>query len=312
MSDPIILPSGASLGIVAFLLSLLPAGFFLWVWYLRNRDRTLSAPTIAIAFVIGMILVGPAYVLEQQAHSLWAIMSPGTEHYYGGSALPIISVADLVFPALGTFLIIATVEEGLRYVVMRIWIARSRAVDQVFDGLLIGVAVGLGFSTLENALYFNELLGSQQFDTLVFVFFLRFIVSTLAHISFAGIMGTLIARGVFDIFRPRAYFLSAFFIPWFLHGLFNHLLGTGYGLYAVLLLLPPLYTLILWTMRREFYIVHRENGKLLESPRVPENPETQALARAVQHKDSPWNVNAPWLNQNKSYRMIINAIQAKR
>ena len=311
MSGPLSLPVGASLGIVAFLLSLLPAGFFLWVWYLRNRDRSLSAPAVATAFGIGMALVVPAYYLEKLAHGLWKIISPGTEHYYSGNVLPIISVTDILLPALATFLIVATVEEGLRYGVMRFWMKRSLTIDQVFDGLLIGVAIGLGFSTLENALYFKNLLGDQQFDTLVFVFFLRFIVSTLAHISFAGIMGTLIAQGTFHVFRPSSYFVPAFFIPWFLHGLFNHLLGTGYGLYAIIILLPALSTLILWTMKREFYIIHRENGKFLASPHTPEDPSLRALERAVQTKDSPWNVNAPWLNQTRKYRTIVNAIQSK-
>lgn len=311
MSDPIILPLGVSIGIVAFLLSLLPAGFFLWIWYLRNRDRSLPASTMTQAFVLGMVLVWPAFLLEQKAHELWQIVSPATERYYGGNILPIIMLQDVLLPALATFFIVALIEEGLRYGAMRYWMKRSKTIDQVFDGLLIGVAVGLGFATLENALYFNNLLGEQQFDTLVFVFFLRFIISTLAHISFAGIMGTLIARGVFHMFRPKDYLLPAFLIPWFLHGLFDLMLGTGFGLYAVILLLPALLTLVLWTTKREFYIVHRKDGKFLATSHLPPDPSMRALEAAVKTEDSPWNIHAPWLNQNKSFRTILNAIKSK-
>jgi PrsW family intramembrane metalloprotease len=194
---------------------------------------------------------------------------------------------------------------------MRFWIRRSKTIDQVFDGLLIGVAVGLGFATLENTLYFTNLLGEQQFDTLVFVFFLRFIISTLAHISFAGIMGTLLARGTFHMFRPRQYLLPAFLIPWFLHGLFDLMLGTGFGLYAVVILLPALLTLVLWTTKREFYIVHTSGGKFLATSHIPEDPSMRALEAATKTENSPWNKYAPWLNQNKSYRAIINAMKSK-
>lgn len=312
MSDPIVLPLGVSVGIVAFLLSLLPAGFFLWIWYLRNRDRSLPASTITQAFLLGMFLVWPAFLLEQKGHELWQLVSPATERYYSGNVLPIIHLQDLLLPAIATFLIVALIEEGLRYLAMRYWMKRSRTIDQVFDGLLIGVAIGLGFATLENTIYFQGLLGEQQLDTLVFVFFLRFIISTLAHISFAGIMGTLIAQGVFHMFRPRDYLLPAFLIPWFLHGLFDLMLGTGFGLYAVILLLPALLTLVLWTTKREFYIVHRSEGKFLVDSHMPEDPSMQALKAAVKTEDSPWNIHAPYLNQNKAYRSILNAIKSNK
>ncbi len=310
MSDPLILPFGVSIAIVAFLLSLLPAGFFLWVWYLRNNNRSLPAGTIAMAFGLGMFIVWPAYLLEQKAHQLWQIVSPATERYYGGNILPIIHVQDLLLPAIATFLIIALIEEGLRYGALRYWIRRSKKVDQVFDGLLLGVAVGLGFATLENTLYFTSLLGEQQFDTLVFVFFLRFLISTLAHISFAGIMGALLTRGFFHMFRANDYLIPAFVIPWFLHGLFDLMLGTGFGLYAVLLLFPALLTLVVWTTKREFYIVHRSNGAFLETSHMPKDSSMRTLETVTRTKNSPWNKYAPWLDTNKSYRTIFNALKS--
>jgi RsiW-degrading membrane proteinase PrsW (M82 family) len=304
MGDPIVLPVGVSIAIVAFLLSLLPAGFFLWLWYLRSKTRSVPATTIAMAFGIGLILVEPAYFLESKADQIWSILSPATEHYYSGAILPLLSVLDIGLPALATFFIVAPIEEGLRYVAMRLWMRRSKKINQVFDGLLIGVAVGLGFSTLENTLYFHDLLNSGQYDTLVFVFFLRFIISTLAHVCFAGIMGTLIAQGTFEIFRSNKFFIPAFIIPWFLHGLFDLLLGIGYGFYAICILIAALFVLISWTMKREFSIIHRQDGAFLETPHAPENPDIVMIEKALGIKDSPWNINAPWLNQSKSARTI--------
>jgi len=308
MGDPIVLPVGVSIAIVAFLLSLLPAGFFLWMWYLRNQTRSVPASTIAMAFMIGLVLVWPAFWLEKKADQLWQILSPSTEHYYGGAILPLLSVVDVAMPAFATFFIIAPIEEGLRYLAMRIWMRRSKKINQVFDGLLIGVGVGLGFSTLENTLYFHDLLNSQQYDTLVFIFFLRFIISTVAHICFGGLMGALIAQGTFQIFRSNKFFISAFFIPWFLHAMFDLLLGIGYGFYAICILIAVLLVLISWTMKREFMIIHRQDGKFLENPHVPESPDEAMIRRALKIVDSPWNINAPWLNQNKSARTIHSAM----
>ncbi len=312
VNAPIFLPVGVSIGIVAFLLSLLPAVFFLWMWYLRNRDRSLPALSIALAFAVGAILVLPAFWLERGADSLWKIASPQTEHYYAGTSLPLLHIQDILFPALATFLIVALVEEGLRYVAMRIWMRRSRTIDQVFDGLLIGVAIGLGFSTFENTLYFKDLLHGQDYDTLVFVFFLRFLISTLAHISFSGIMGVLIAQGTFHMFRSRSYMVLAFFVPWLLHGLFDLLLGVGHGLYAVLVLIPALLTLVSWTFNRQLFIIHKKDGKFLAQEKTPESPMMNALGRALKVEGSPWNIHASYLNENKSYRAIFNAMGSKR
>lgn len=312
MSGPIALPQDVSIGIVAFLLSLLPALFFLWVWYLRNRDRSLPATSIGLAFGLGALLVIPAFLLEQGAHSIWNIVSPNTEHYYTGATLPLLHIKDILLPAFGTFVIVALFEEGLRYIGMRIWMRRSGTIDQVFDGLLIGVAVGLGFATLENTLYFKDLLGDQYYDTLVFVFFLRFLVSTLAHISFSGIMGVLIAKGTFYVFQSRSYMVLAFFVPWFLHGMFDLLLGVGHGMYAILILIPALLTLVSWTFNRQFFIIHRNNGTFLAVGKIPESPMVRMLEKALAQEHSPWNVNAPWLSQNQSYRAMFNAMGQKR
>lgn len=309
MAEVITLPPGVALGIIAFLLSLLPAGFFIWLWYLRHRDRSIKSSAIGLAFLTGMALVIPSFRLEDLAHRAWQTFWPQTSHYFAGAVLPITSWSDILLPALGTFAIVAALEEGLRYGVMRVWLRRSRTINQVFDGLLIGLAIGLGFATLENTIYFLDQFRQSTYDTLVFVFFLRFLISTLAHISFAGLMGTLVAQGVFSIFSPRGYYLSAFFVPWFLHGLYDLLLGIGHGIYAVLLLVPPLLVLVYWMQRREFFIIHRKDGKLLAAAEASQTNEMKAVQKVLRTEDSPWNKGAPWLSQSKSFRRLTDILQ---
>ncbi len=299
MIGPLTLPLEVALAIIAFLLSLLPAGLFIWLWYLRRHDRPVPITTVGLAFILGLALVWPAFRMEEFASTAWFWVSPGTAHNFVGAALPLQTMRDVLLPALGTFLIVATVEEGLRYILLWLWLKYSKTVDQVFDGLVVGVAVGLGFATLENTLYFLDLISQGSFDTLVFVFFLRFLISTLAHICFGGLMGALLARGMFELFRPGRYLLAGFAIPWLLHGMYDLLLGIDYAVYAVLLLFPALVVLISWTARRDFFIIARQGGRLLVQERAPITRQARVMQQLFRRFESPWNKNAPWLRERR-------------
>jgi RsiW-degrading membrane proteinase PrsW (M82 family) len=308
MNEAIVLPPGTAFGVIAFLLSLLPAGLFLWLWYLRRHDRPVPVGVMSLAFIGGGALVWPAFKLEDLGHQLWQIVSPATAYYFQGAVLPLESPLDILLPAIGTFIIVATVEEGLRYLLLWPWIRFSRHVDQVFDGLVLGVAAGLGFATIENSLYFWSLFQAGNFDTVVFVFFLRFLISTLAHLSFGGLMGALLARGVFHVYRPGPFYLKAFFITWFLHGLYDLLLGVEQSFYAVIMLLPAIAFLFAWTRRRDFYTIQRKAGKLLLVEEAPQSKQAKVLQRFWKRFDSPWNVNAPWMRERRSYQTLLDNV----
>ncbi len=308
MNGQITLPSGVSFGIIAFLLSLLPAGLFIWMWYLRRHDRPVPVGIVFLSFVGGMFLVWPAFQLEKWASNVWYGWSPSTAHFFVGAILPLQSIKDIVLPALGTFLIVALVEEGLRYGLLFVWARRSKTIDQVFDGLVLGIALGLGFATIENTLYFVDLFATGNFDALVFVFFLRFIVSTLAHIGFGGIMGTLLAKAMFALYNRWQLYMVAFLLPWFLHGLYDFLLGVNQTVYAVLILLPVLMVLVTWVNRRDFFVVERKEGRVLAQPFVPETYQAKVVKKLFNQLESPWNVNAPWLRERRKRYSILRKI----
>jgi protease PrsW len=295
MNEIIVLPPGVSIAILAFLLSLLPAGLFLWIWYLRHHDRSVPASVVTKGLILGTLLVGPAFVLELQAPILWEWLSPGTAHYFDSAVLPIETFGDLFWPAVGTFGIVALIEEGLRFMSLAWWFRKSAFVDQVFDGLVIGLAAGLGFATLENTLYFFQLFWQGNFDTLVFVFFLRFLVSTLAHISFGGIMGVLLAKGYFSVYHRRRYLSQAFLVPWLLHGAYDWLLGVNQTVYAVLMLAVPLAVLITWSNRREFFAVNREGSQNLITQKPPHEYEDVQIRKTKWQAGDVWNRDAQWL-----------------
>ena len=309
MIGPISLPPEVAFAIIAFLLSLLPAGLFIWLWYLRRHDRPVPLVTVTQAFLIGLALVWPAFRLEEWASVMWYRISPETAHNFVGAILPLQGLFDVLLPALGTFLIVASVEEGLRYGVLYTWLRRGRHIDQVFDGLVVGIALGIGFATLENTLYFLDLISQGSFDTLVFVFFLRFLISTLAHISFGGLMGALVARGVFHLFRPGRYLLAGFLVPWFIHGLYDLLLGIDQAVYAVLLLLPLLMVLVSWMGRRDFFAISRRGGHVLVQQQAPTTQQARVTQRFFKQFESPWNKYAPWLRERRARYTFLRDLE---
>lgn len=311
MVEGALLPPGVAYAVIAFLLSLLPAGLFIWLWYLRRNDRPVPVETVALAFIAGLLLVIPAFWLEGWASEAWYAYSPNTAHYFAGSVFPLQTMRDVALPAVATFLVVATVEEGLRYLLLAWWIKRSKVIDQVFDGLVIGIAAGLGFATLENTMYFLGLFEQGNVDTLVFVFFLRFLISTLAHISFGGLMGAMLAQAVFQIYwvSKRNLYIAAFVIPWFIHGLYDLLLGLNQTAYAVLMLLPPLFVLISWAGRKEFFAIARQDGKILLQQKAPDTKASLVLRKIFKELDTPWNKYAPWLREKKKRYMLIRDLE---
>lgn len=308
MDEIIALPPGVAFGIIAFLLSLLPAGLFIWLWYLRRTDRPVKASAVAWAFLGGLGLVVVAFQLEQYAARLWEAVSPATSHYFNGPVLPLQRVLDIALPAAATFLVVAVVEEGLRYLFLRLWFRYSHTVDQVFDGLVLGVAAGLGFATLENTLYFLNLFQQGSVNTLVFVFFLRFMISTLAHITFGGLMGGLLTQGLFSMYHQRRYVAQAFWLPWFGHGLFDLLLGLNLSLYALILLLIPLTVIVLWSSRRDFLVISKKQGQLLVFEEAPETRQSRLLSQFLRQFESPWNKYAPWLHVRRRQGKLVQEL----
>jgi len=309
MVEPVVLPAGVAVSSIAFLLSLLPAGLFLWLWYLRRIDRPVPTSAVVQAFVFGGLIVGVAAYLERWLGGVWKILSPATAHYVNGPILPLQGPLDILLPAVGTFFIVAAVEEGLRWAVLGVWLRRSSAVDQVFDGLVLGIAVGLGFATVENTIYFFGLLQNGHFNTLLFVFFLRFLISTLAHLSFAGVMGTLLARSMLSMYRSRTYLLQAFFIPWIGHGLFDLLLSLNFSLYAILTLVPFLSVLAWWAARRDFFIVSRRDGRPLVFEEHAETKRSTRLKQFLRQFESPWNKDAPWMAERSSRGQLLRDME---
>lgn len=137
---------------------------------------------------------------------------------FGGLAvIPILVVQSILvaaldlppdFEAIGTvgqallmsFIVAALAEESFKFLVLRGYSARHDAFDEPFDGIVYGVAAGMGFAVVENVLYvFQGWMGGGLTGGFVTAI-MRAITAVPGHAACGVIMGTCIGIGRF---KPR-------------------------------------------------------------------------------------------------------------
>ncbi|MCA9364043.1 PrsW family intramembrane metalloprotease [Candidatus Kaiserbacteria bacterium] len=189
---------------IAFLFGLIPALFWLWFWLREDRQHPEPKRLIISAFIAGMLVVPVALPLQKYA----------LDTFYGNT---------IVF-------VWVIIEEVLKYSAALIVVLWNRAVDEPIDTIIYMIAIALGFSALENALFvFNPLVSGAYTDSLLTGNF-RFLGATLLHILASGTVGVAMALSFYK--RSRVKILSAtvgLFIAIVLHALFNFSIMEAHG-----------------------------------------------------------------------------------
>jgi len=197
----------------------------LWLWYFYRLDRYEPEPLRLIfkVFIVGIMLVIPAGLLEQ---------------YWRPQLLAAIHDGNWVNYLILAFLVVALIEEGLKFGFLWWLIGRNPELDEPVDGIIYGITLGLGFASLENFLW-ASLYGFQ-------VAVLRAAITTLAHASFTGWSGYYLARHKLERIGNLSLIGSGFLIAWSGHGLYDFLLflrNSLTSLFAFLLVAGLLFQL---------------------------------------------------------------------
>ncbi|MFB6170998.1 MAG: PrsW family intramembrane metalloprotease [Haloarculaceae archaeon] len=119
------------------LLSAIPA--FLLAGYVYVADVTESEPLglLVATFLLGVLFAGFAGVVNS---------------YFGPNLRALGLVGFVVF----FYLVVAPVEETVKWLAVRLYAFRSESFNAVVDGAVYGAMAGLGFATIENALYISQ------------------------------------------------------------------------------------------------------------------------------------------------------------
>lgn len=136
----------------------------------------------------------------------------------GYLAVPDIPTDTFIGAFLSSFINAAIPEEGLKFAALYFLAKRCKHFDEMFDGIVYAVCIGMGFAGLENILY---LFGAE--DEWISVGISRALMSVPMHYFFAIIMGAFFSFGWFDKKNRKVYMCAALILPIIVHGTYDTL-----------------------------------------------------------------------------------------
>lgn len=163
------------LAIASLVFALVPMLFYLWgIWLMDRYDREpVSLLLLNFAWgALGAIFFGIVFSI-----SLSTTLGSSDFH-------------DAIF--------IAPVVEELTKGLFLFWTVRDRRFDNITDGVVYGMAIGLGFGMTENFLYF---LGATTAGEWVFLVIIRTLFTAVMHAMSTGVFGAFMGLTKFG---PRA------------------------------------------------------------------------------------------------------------
>jgi RsiW-degrading membrane proteinase PrsW (M82 family) len=159
-----------------------PAVFWLGVFYLMDRHEPEPKQLVAGVCVLGALIAAPLANFVQSQ-----VVPPVPLAVQGLSPFSI----DRVLHAV---LIAGLSQEMCKYAVVRYTIYLSREFDEPMDGIVYMMACGTGFAVWVN---YHRLSG-QHHQVYLSIGAAQAVVTTLAHASFAGLLGYVLGRAKFS------------------------------------------------------------------------------------------------------------------
>lgn len=236
---------------IAIYLGFTPMVF--WVWFvLRRKKSHASSIILFFGFLLGIVSTLAAATIETR---LLEFFPPFVQQCLN-LACSLDRSRDVVGLLQLTLILIGPVEELLKFAGLWI-IGRKRDNLAVNDYVRMGMAVGLGFAAMENAIYINRLLADPtvNFELVVVTLILRFVLSTSAHILYSGLIGYYYGLMKADVVPHRSRLIIGIILAIILHGAFDFFLFGGLPLYALLLVMFMAIALI-------FILLDRRNNEI--------------------------------------------------
>ncbi|UOQ42687.1 glutamic-type intramembrane protease PrsW [Halobacillus salinarum] len=165
--------------------------------YLSKRIGLEPLPLIIRMFIIGAILVFPLMFIQYAFES---------EGYFQSHFMRSLVLAGLL-------------EEFFKWFFLLFVAYRHANFDHPYDGIIYGVAISLGFATLENIIYL--------FANGIEIAILRAVFPVSSHALFGILMGYYIGKAKFSIHHKRIYLLYSFIIPFLLHSIYDYILSVN-------------------------------------------------------------------------------------
>ncbi|SDP44428.1 glutamic-type intramembrane protease PrsW [Halobacillus aidingensis] len=209
-----------------------PAVAIMTFIYLSKRIELEPLPLIIRMFIIGVIMVFPIMFIQYAFE---------TENVFHSSFLKSFFLAELL-------------EEFFKWFFLLFVAYRHSDFDHHYDGIIYGVAVSLGFATIENIIYI--------FQNGIEIAILRAVFPVSSHALFGLIMGYYMGKAKFRTNRSNWCLALGLVIPVGLHVIYDYII-TVKEMTWMYWITP--FMIILWLIGlRKIKIANQHHEKLLK------------------------------------------------
>lgn len=163
-------------------------------FYLKDEYESEPISVVLRTFMFGALLVFPIMFIQHVLHTEHIIKSGFIEAFLSSSLL----------------------EEFFKWFILFYAIYQHVEFDEPFDGIVYGVAVSLGFATVENIFY---LIANGIEHAMA-----RALLPVSSHALFGVIMGFYIGKAKFTEGKKAKWVIISLLLPFILHGLYDYIL----------------------------------------------------------------------------------------
>ncbi len=193
--------------ILLFFFGLIPSIIWL-LFYLRKDKHPESNKKIIKVFFFGMLIAIPTALIELGVLDGMGIIKN----------LPIFTSNPILFLALKYFLVVALLEELMKYLIVKKEVFSAPELDEPVDVMLYMIICALGFAAVENIL---TLIPPKETIEVLGTIWTRFIGSTLLHTLCSGMLGYFLALSFFETKKRIRLTSIGLILAITLHGLYD-------------------------------------------------------------------------------------------
>lgn len=269
------------LAIASLVFAIVPVLLYLWsIWLMDRYDR--EPITLLLAnFVwgaLGAVFFGILF-------SVFVSGLFGTSSFF-----------DAIF--------VAPITEEITKGIFLLWTMRDRRFDNITDGVVYGMAIGLGFGMTENFMYF---LSASTPEEWVFLVVVRTLYTVVMHAMATGIFGAFIGLTKFG--RPALRWplrILGLFLAMFIHAFWNFSVSinnpaaVGLGMIFLILSLIVIITVMQLALLAENRLIVRELSEESELGLIPAT-HMQYLPYTSKRKLLGWI--SPVIDRNKYFHL---------
>ncbi|MDX8359856.1 MULTISPECIES: glutamic-type intramembrane protease PrsW [Bacillaceae] len=172
-----------------------PGLALLCYFYLKDDYEVEPISMVVRSFIFGAILVFPIMFIQYVIHEEYNISSN----------------------FIDSFLVTGLLEEFIKWFILFYTVYQHIEFDEVYDGIVYGVSVSLGFATVENILY----LFAQGVETAI----MRAMLPVSSHALLGVVMGYYLGKARFsEETSKNKWLILSLLTPFMLHGLYDYII----------------------------------------------------------------------------------------